>query len=157
MDDERPQPDLGTLQRLLGTWQGQGTGHYPTIDDFAYVERVTFEHLGKPFLVYTQRTRHRDDGRPLHAESGFLRHGQPGRVELLIAQPTGIVEVYEGPYDGTVMDIRATTIGLAATAKPVRSVRRRFHVDGELLSYDVWMAHGDTPETHHLHAELRRP
>jgi len=29
-------------------------------------------------------------------------------------------------------------------------------LDGGTLVYDLWMAHADTPLTHHLHAELRR-
>ncbi|MFN2557571.1 MAG: FABP family protein [Nitriliruptorales bacterium] len=149
-------PELGGLAALLGVWEGNGEGHYPTINAFHYLERVTFEHVGKPFLAYGQRTRSPDDGRPLHSESGFLRPGGPGRAEFLVAQPTGIVEVYEGPFDGRVLDLRAATIGLSATAKWVRSLRRTFELDGDMLRYDVWMAHAETPETHHLHAELRR-
>lgn len=141
---------------FAGTWEGEGEGHYPTIEPFGYRERVVLEPLpGKPVLAYTQRTRHAGDGRPLHAESGFLRWSEGG-PELLVAQPTGVVEVYEGTWEGTVLDLRATTIGLAATAKRVRALRRRFEVGGDLLVYDLWMAHADTPEHHHLRAELRR-
>lgn len=149
-------PDLGALSVFLGAWEGVGEGHYPTISPFRYFERVTFDHIGKPFLAYVQRTRDADDSRPLHAESGYLRVGGTGRAEFLIAQPTGIVEVYEGPFHGQVLDLRAVTIGLSPTAKRVHSLRRRFELDGGMLRYDVWMAHGETPETHHLHGELRR-
>lgn len=149
-------PDLGALRVFLGAWEGVGEGHYPTIHSFHYFERVTFADVGKPFLTYVQRTRAADDGRPLHAESGFLRPGGAGRAEFLIAQPTGIVEVYEGPFDGRVLNLRAVTIGLSRTAKRVRSLRRRFELDSDVLRYDLWMAHAETPETHHLHAELRR-
>lgn len=148
--------ELGAIAVFLGTWEGAGEGHYPTINSFHYLERVTFDHMGKPFLAYSQRTRSADVGRPLHAESGFLRPGGPGRAEFLVAQPTGVVEVYEGPFEGQILDLRATTIGLSPSAKWVRSLRRRFEFDGDLLRYDVWMAHAETPETHHLHAELRR-
>lgn len=148
---------LGLLTAFDGRWEGEGQGHYPTIDPFAYREQVTFSQpAGKPFLAYSQRTEHAADGRPLHSEAGYLRAGPPGRVELLVAQPTGLVEVYEGPFDGRVADLRATTIGRAATAKDVRALRRRFELAGDMLRYDVWMAHAETPETHHLHAELHR-
>ncbi|MDQ3931365.1 MAG: FABP family protein [Actinomycetota bacterium] len=149
-------PHLEELSAFLGIWEGTGEGHYPTISSFKYLERVTFDHVGKPFLAYGQRTKTVDDSHPLHAESGFLRPHGVGWAEFLIAQPTGIVEVYEGPFDGQVLDIRARTIGLSGSAKRVHSLRRRFELDGDLLRYDLWMAHADTPETHHLHAELRR-
>jgi len=142
---------------LVGTWSGDGHGDYPTIESFDYLETVVFGAvLGKPFLAYGQRTRHAAEDRPLHAESGYLRPTPTEGAELIVAQPTGIAEVYEGTWDGTVLDLRATTIARTSTAKRVEALRRRFVLEGDLLSYDLWMAHGDTPETHHLAASLRR-
>ena len=150
-------PDLTRFAGFVGTWRGRGDGHYPTIDDFSYTEEITFTHVGKPFLHYTQKTRHADTGQPLHTETGYLRPGGgPDRAELMIAQPTGITEVDEGSFDGRVLDVRTDAPGLAGTAKQVKAVRRRFVLDGDTLAYDLWMAHADTPETHHLHAEFTR-
>ena len=155
--DPGPQdPGLGALAQLLGTWEGSGQGHYSTIEPFGYRERVTFEHPGKPFVEYRQWTRHADDGRPLHREFGYLRPVDGGTVELVLSQPTGFVEVHAGRFDAGVLDLRLVTLARTPTAKDVRSVRRRFVVDGDVLTYDLWMAHASDVEEHHLSARLER-
>lgn len=153
-------PDVEVLAPLLGVWEGSGAGEYPTIDDFGYVESVTFAHVGKPFLAYTQRTRASDDGRPLHAETGYLRAPGPGRAELVLAHPTGIVELDEGSIEvtstGLVIDVRSTTVGLSGSAKEVTAVERHIEVDGDELHYRLAMAAVGHPLTHHLEARLVR-
>ena len=153
--------DLAHLAGLVGSWRGRGHGDYPTIPAFDYLEEVTIGHVGKPFLAYGQRTRHADTDQPLHAETGYLRPGaDPAAPELVIAQPTGITEVYTGTLavadDGIVMDLRCDAPGRSPTARAVTSLRRRFVLAGDVLEYDLWMAHADTPETHHLAATLHR-
>ena len=114
-------PDVAVLSTLLGSWVGDGEGRYPTIEGFAYHEEVTFGHVGKPFLAYGQRTRALDDGRPLHAETGYFRVPAPGRVELVLAHPFGITEV----DDGTVVDDAGGLVIELATTIVGRTRRRR--------------------------------
>lgn len=147
---------LVPLAGLLGVFEGEGRGDYPTIEAFGYRERVTFTHVGKPFLAYQQRTWHPEHGGPMHAETGYLRLPAPGVAELVLAHPTGIVEVEEGTLTDGVLRLATSSIGLTGTAKQVRSLRREFVLEADTLTYDLWMAYDTVPETHHLHARLRR-
>jgi hypothetical protein len=153
-------PDLAELAPLLGTWAGRGSGEYPTIEPFGYLEEVVVSHVGKPFLVYGQKTRAETDGKPLHAETGYLRVPQPGHVELVLAHPTGITEIEVGSYtaSGGVIEIEmtASSIGLSPTAKDVTALGRSFRIDGDELSYSMRMAAVGQPVQHHLSAVLHR-
>ena len=117
-------------------------------------------HIGKPFLTYVQRTRAVADGRPLHAETGYLRVPQPGEVELVLAHPTGVTEIEVGTYqevDGVIeVDVSASTIGLTPSAKQVSALARRVRIEGDQLSYAVQMGAVGQPLRHHLAAILHR-
>jgi len=148
--------DLAPLAFLVGTWRGRGKGSYPTTDAFAYDEEITFSHIGKPFLAYTQRTTHPEKGFPMHAETGFWRAGPGGHVEILLVHPTGIAEIQEGTVRGTTVDVATTSVTRTSTAKEVNGLERTFILDGDVLRYEVRMAAVGVPLTPHLSAELRR-
>lgn len=153
-------PDLGPLARLLGTWAGEGEGRYPTIEPFRYREEAVFSHVGKPFVAYRQSTTNLATEQPAHAEAGYLRAVAPGRVELVLVHPTGIVELAAGDVldepDGVALHLASTTVLRTPTAKEVTKVERRISVSGDTLRYQVAMAAVGLPLQHHLSAELHR-
>ncbi|MGN6338084.1 peroxynitrite isomerase [Mycobacterium sp.] len=153
-------PDLAALAPLLGTWSGQGSGKYPTIPSFDYLEEVVFGHVGKPFLTYGQKTKAVADGKPLHAEAGYLRVPQPGHIELVLAHPSGITEIEVGTYSVTgdliEMQMSTTAVGLTPSAKEVTALGRSFRIDGDELSYTVQMGAVGQPLQDHLAAVLHR-
>jgi hypothetical protein len=156
----QPHPDIAALTPLLGTWSGQGHGEYPTISSFDYLEEITFGHIGKPFLTYTQRTRAADDGRPLHAETGYLRLPRPDHAELVLAHPTGITEIDEGELSvslyGLTLELGSTGIGLTSTAKQVTAVTRSIHLRGDTIEYSLRLGAVGLPLQPHLVALLKR-
>jgi hypothetical protein len=155
-------PAAEPLALLLGTWAGVGRGVYPTIEPFGYGEEVRLWHVGKPFLAYTQRTWALDDGRPLHAESGYWRPTGAGRVELVLAHSTGIVEVEEGTVEADAgghtafLSLATSTVGRTASAKQVDRVERAIRVEADILTYRLRMAAVGQPLQDHLEAELHR-
>ena len=149
-------PDLEPLAFLLGTWRGEGIGGYPTMESFRYGEEVTFRHNGKPFLAYEQRTWALDDGRPLHAEAGYWRPAPDGGVEVVMAHPTGVAEIYYGSVTGKRIEIATDVVTRTKTAKEVNALKRLFGlVDGKLL-YALDMAAVGHDLQAHLSATLER-
>ena len=149
--------DLAPLAFLVGTWRGEGDGEYPTIEPFRYREELAFEHVGDPFLLYRQSSWLVGDDAPLHFERGFLRPGVgPDAVELTLAHPLGLTEIAEGTIAGAELSFASTSVGRTGTGSAVTALRRRYRLDGEVLSYEIDMAMDETAMTRHLVAELRR-
>ena len=143
------------LEFLLGTWRGRGTGHYPTIDEFAYEEEVVFSHNGRPFLSYVQRTRSAENGAQMHSETGFWRPQRDGAIEVVLAHPFGATEILEGTLRGTRIDLASTAIASTSTAKAIAGTSRSFEVTDGLLRYEMQMATAGHELQGHLEAELR--
>jgi hypothetical protein len=151
-----PAEVIAPVAFLLGTWRGEGSGEYPTIRPFRYREEIRFWHTGKPFLAYTQRTEAADDGRPLHAEMGYLRMVNGDRVEFVIAQPIGVAEIEVGSVGDRRIDLQSNTVARTPTAKNVTALARSLWMEGDSLHYEVRMALNGGPLIHHLGASFTR-
>ena len=147
--------NLSALSFLLGTWRGRGEGDYPTIEPFSYTEESRFWHAGKPFMFYAQRTWSQRDGAPMHAESGFLRLGPQGAVELVLAHTFGIAEVSEGTVAGSSLELKSRALIPTSSATQVEALRRSLEVSEGLLRYGIDMAVSGLELQRHLTAELR--
>ena len=153
-------PDLVPLAFLLGRWEGAGVGGYPTIESFQFGQEISFSHNGKPFLSYTSRTWRLDaDGRigpPLSTEAGFWRPQPEGRVELLLAHPTGITEIYLGEVSGHRIDLATDVVARTSSAKEVTAGHRLYGLIGDDLGWAYDLAAVGQPLQSHISAQLKR-
>ena len=148
--------DLEPISFLVGTWRGEGKGEYPTVDPFAYEEEMRFWHDGRPLLFYGQRNWNAASKAPMHSETGFWRPREGGTIEVVLAHGFGVAEIEEGVVHGRRFELHSKSLASTSTAKVIREVTRTYEVNGDVLTYQMAMAYGDTPLTHHLRAELRR-
>jgi hypothetical protein len=150
---------LAAVLELVGLWRGGGHGVYPTIQPFGFTEEIRIGAVpGKPFLSYASKTAHVDDGRPLHAEVGWLRGVGDDRFELLVAQGSGLVELVEGGLlpGGGGLEMTSTHVGGTTTAKSVTATTRTYRWTDDELTYDLGMAAVGQPLQHHLAGRLTR-
>jgi hypothetical protein len=147
-------PDLAPLAFLLGTWRGEGVGGYPTMESFRYGEESAFRHDGRPFLAYEQRTWNLEDNRPLHSETGYWRPRPDGHVEVVLAHPTGIAEVYYGRVADDRIEMSTDAVVRTESAKVVTALTRLYGLVEGRLMYAVDMAAVGQPIQSHLSAVL---
>jgi hypothetical protein len=152
--------DLEPLAFLLGRWEGAGVVGYPTIESLRFGQEITFSHNGKPYLIYASRTWAQDEhghpGRPLAMETGFWRPRPGGKLEVLLAHPTGIAEIYLGEITGTKIEIATDAVVRTSSAKQVAAGRRLYGLIGADLGYAYDMAAVGQPLQAHASAQLRR-
>jgi hypothetical protein len=153
-------PDLAPLEFLIGEWEGAGVGGYPTIESFRFGQEISFTHNGKPYLIYTSRTWRLDDeghlGAPLATEAGFWRPQPGGRLEVILAHPSGVAEIYIGEVTGSRAELSTDVVARTETAKEVTAGRRLYGMIGEDLGYAYDLAAVGQRLQSHLSAQLKR-
>jgi hypothetical protein len=136
-------PDCAPIAWLLGTWQGNGHGDYPTIDAFQFEQECIFTHDGRPFFHYMSRAWIVDEQgekvRDAAIETGFLRPKADGTLEWLLTHNTGFAEVYHGTSEGAKIEVSTDAVVRTETAKEYVGGHRMYGlVDGDLLwAYDM--------------------
>ncbi len=153
-------PSLVPLIFLIGRWEGAGVVGYPTIESAQFGQEISFSHNGKPFLIYSSRTWLLDSGgnigRPLATETGYWRPQPGGQLEVLLAHPTGITEIYLGELTGTRIELATDAVARTSTAKDVTAGRRLYGLIGTDLAYAYDMAAVGQPLQAHVSAQLKR-
>ena len=165
-------PPLVPLAWMIGRWEGVGVVGFPTMDEHRFGQEVELWHDGRPFLHYRSQAHLLDDDgaivRPLATETGFWRVVVPADpeaaareaagvdVELLLAHPTGFVEIYTGRALAGRVDLSTDVVARTTTAKEYTAATRLYgHVEGDLL-WAMDMAAVGQPLTPHASARLRR-
>jgi hypothetical protein len=145
---------------LLGEWHGEGQAAGAD-GDHRFGQWVRFSHDGRGFLAYESRTwRLTDDGKivgPDVRESGFWRPRGRDEVELLVAHPDGLVEIYVGSARTTTSWELTTDVVARTPDAPdvVRAVRLYGIVEGALM-YAIDRAGLDEPLRPTMSARLER-
>jgi len=152
--------ELVPLAWLIGRWEGAGVLGYPTIESINFGQEIEFSHVGKPFLTYTSQTwLLAEDGtrvRPLAAEAGYWRPRPEGQLEVTLAHPTGIVEIWVGTAGGGKIELQTDVVARTESAKEYTAGHRLYGlVDGDLFwAFD--MAAMGLPLQSHASGRLKR-
>jgi len=163
LDPDLP-PALAPLAWLVGRWEGVGVAGYPTIESRQFGQEIHCHHDQRGFLSWRSRTWLLDgDGdleRPLAEESGYWRvfDAQPDgtNCELLLAHPTGYVEMYAGRAEPAKVELRTDGVLRSPLAKEYSAASRLYgYVESKLL-WVMDMAAMGHPLTSHVSAELTR-
>lgn len=155
-------PELAPLAWLVGTWTGVGVVGYPSMDSVQFGQEIECTHDGRGFLGWESRTWLLDgEGNQVKAaatERGFWRVLRNGEIELLLAHPTGIVEMYVGrrDEDRPMVQLRTDGVLRSPEAKEYNAATRMYgYVDSQLM-WAMDMAATGHPMTSHISATLRK-
>ncbi len=145
---------------MLGTWQGNGHGDYPTIEKFEFGQELIFTHDGRPFIHYLARAWIVDEKgekvRDAAMESGFIRCRPEGKIEMLLTHQTGFAEVWHGEAGGAKLEIVTDAVVRTESAKEYTAGKRLYgYVEGDLLYAFDMAAMGEELQPH-LWARLQR-
>jgi hypothetical protein len=141
----------------LGRWQGEGRGLWEADPPFRYLETLVLEPIAdRALLRFDQCTFDAASGELSHSEVGFVRLLPEQLVELVLAIPTGYVEIHAGRLLEGVISLRPHAIAVSPTATPVRLVERRLELQQDVLHNAIALAIGDQEVQPHVESVLHR-
>jgi hypothetical protein len=152
---------LRPLAWMIGHWEGAGVVGYPTIESANFGQEVDCRHDGRGFLEWHSHTWLLDQEtgekvRPLATELGFWRPQADGEVELLLAHPTGIVEMYYGKAEPAKIELSTDSVVRSPHAKEYSAAHRLYGLVNSNLMWVMDMAAVGQPLQSHVSAELKR-
>jgi hypothetical protein len=148
---------VAPFEGWLGRWEGEGRGLWHGVPPFRYRESLVVEALpGRALLRLTQRTTVGDSTELSHSEVGYLRLLPELQLELLVAVPSGYVEIHTGRLQERVVELSPQTLGVTPSARPLRVVRRRMELADGTLHNSVAIAVHDEEVAPHVESWLRR-
>ncbi|MDO5629945.1 MAG: FABP family protein [Mobilicoccus sp.] len=160
--DPTMHPQIAPLGWMIGRWEGVGVVGYPDMESRNIGQELTISHDGRPFLEVSSRTWQLDESggleKPLAREVGFFRVLENGEIELLLAHPTGIVEMYAGERekDRPVLNLRTDGVMRSPAAREYTAASRMYGlVEGKLM-WVMDMAAEGHPLTSHISVQLSR-
>lgn len=146
-------PEVYPLAWLVGDWRGEGVISYPSIPESKFIQTVTFDHDGGPYLRYNSTIRlPAHDGGPggepteeiiWSTESGFWRV-TPDRpeglgadrtpLEVMVSDPSGLLTLYLGAVGNGRVDLVSDLIARTSTGAEVSAANRMYGlVEGTLM------------------------
>ncbi|GAB3107479.1 FABP family protein [Janibacter alkaliphilus] len=153
-------PDIAPLAWLVGRWEGAGVVGYPTMESANFGQEVFVTHDGRPFLTWLSQTWLLDEQgektEPYATETGYWRAAGEGEVELLLAHPTGIVEMYYGSVEPARVELKTDGVIRSSGAADYSAAQRMYGYVNSNLMWVMDMAAEGHPMTSHMSAELKR-
>ena len=94
--------------------------------------------------------------RPGALETGFLRPSGEGKLELVLAHPTGYAEIWYGEVEGARVTLATDVVARTVTAKEYTAGQRMYGLGEGALMYAYDMAAEGQPMQSHLWGKLER-
>ena len=153
--DSRLDPVLMGLAWMIGHWEGTGNGHRLGGGDFEFSVTIDFAENGGNYLHYIMQLFETDEEglarRSLGMETGFWRPKADGQVEVVIAHPEGIAEIYVGRIDGAKIELTTDLVARTVTSETLVTGGHRLYGNVEK---DLMFAWDQGTEAHELQPHL---